>query len=92
MRHLLFYALMVLWCSAALSDSSAGDVPSLVYRSALAEYVPYREAGLIDWRAANDLVQRLGGHMGHARTPAEGERGREAKDRFSPAEPSGDQR
>lgn len=46
--------------------------PRLEYQSALADYVPYRETGLNDWRAANDAVERLGGHMGHARIPADG--------------------
>lgn len=46
--------------------------PRLEYRPVLADYVPYRETGLNDWRAANDAVERLGGHMGHARMPADG--------------------
>lgn len=39
--------------------------PRLEYRPVLADYVPYREADPVDWRAANDTVGRLGGHMGH---------------------------
>lgn len=39
--------------------------PRLEYRSVLADYVPYREAEMADWRTANDTVGRLGGHMGH---------------------------
>ncbi|MFN3593785.1 MAG: hypothetical protein ACK4TK_03755 [Thiobacillaceae bacterium] len=45
--------------------------PRLDYRSVLADYVPYREAEMADWRMANDTVGRLGGHMGHVEPQAQ---------------------
>lgn len=45
--------------------------PRLEYRSVLADYVPYREAEMTDWRTANDTVGRLGGHMGHVEPQAQ---------------------
>jgi len=75
--------------TALLSAHAAAGMPApptyplLEYRPALADYVPYRETGLADWRAVNAAVERLGGHMGHARTPSSGHDpgGREATDR-----------
>ncbi len=62
---------------ALLSPQVQADTPPtyprLEYRSVLAGYLPYRERELIDWRAANELVERLGGHMGHAQAPGEQE-------------------
>lgn len=53
--------------------------PRLEYRSVLADYVPYRESEMADWRTANDTVGRLGGHMGHVEPQAqEPKRGQDA--------------
>ncbi|MGQ9861412.1 MAG: hypothetical protein ACUVSD_05335 [Thiobacillaceae bacterium] len=68
--------------------------PRLEYRPALADYAPYRETGLDDWRAANERVGRLGGHMGHARMPAGGHHhdqdGRDAFDSRPAGGPAGE--
>ncbi len=40
-------------------------VPGIEYRSAFSDYKRYRDPAIGDWRAANDEVGRLGGHMGH---------------------------
>lgn len=39
-------------------------VPAPAYRSAFEDYRPYREQELAPWRAVNDEVARVGGHMG----------------------------
>ncbi len=46
--------------------------PRLEYRPGLADYIPYRESERVDWRAANDTVGRLGGHLGHVATHGQG--------------------
>lgn len=63
-------AVVAVHAQAQMSEQAA--YPRLEYRSALADYTPYRDTVLNDWRAANDAVERLGGHMGHARMPADG--------------------
>lgn len=93
MRYRLPIAMTAMLSAHALAGAPAPPAyPRLDYRPALADYMPYREMGLNDWRAANMTVERLGGHMGHARAPADGKHGRDAPDRFSPAERSGDKR
>jgi hypothetical protein len=42
-------------------------VPALVYESSLARYRSHRAAQPIDWRAANDTVNRIGGWRAYAR-------------------------
>lgn len=42
-------------------------VPAPTYRSPFADYKPLGEAGLGDWRAANDEVGRIGGWRAYAR-------------------------
>lgn len=37
------------------------------YRSAFADYRPYQEPEIADWRALNDEVGRVGGHLGIVR-------------------------
>jgi len=34
------------------------------YRSTYTDYQPYREEPLLPWRAVNDEVARIGGHIG----------------------------
>lgn len=42
------------------------SVPPLHYRSAFADYQPYSDSAVADWRTANDRVRTLNGHVGHA--------------------------
>lgn len=42
--------------------------PSSDYQSTTAAYIPYRDDGIADWRAANAEMARLHGHMGHLGT------------------------
>lgn len=39
-------------------------VPPVTYRSAFEEYRPYREQEIASWRAVNEEVARVGGHIG----------------------------
>jgi hypothetical protein len=51
--------------SAALESEPTAQVPlALEYRSAFAGYRPHREEEVADWRAVNDEVARIGGHVG----------------------------
>jgi hypothetical protein len=52
--------------SAAKPDPAdpKARVPSLEYRSAFTGYRSYAEPELAPWRAANDEVGRVGGHVG----------------------------
>lgn len=49
--------------AAALAAMAASPEPS--YRSTTAGYSPYREQAIADWRAANEEMGQLHGHMGH---------------------------
>ncbi len=60
-------------CTAFAAGAPAPEPPRLEYRPALADYHPYREVELADWRAVNDLVGRLGGHLGHSEPPGKGQ-------------------
>lgn len=82
MRIRLPIALTALLTAPALADTPP-VLPRLEYRPVLADYVPDREIALADWRAVNATVERLGGHMGHARLPSVGPGGRDASDRPS---------
>jgi hypothetical protein len=73
MRQRTIIALTAVLCTHALAQPP-GQPPLLDYRPALRDYVPYREAEPKDWRAANDTVGRLGGHMGHALRPGDAPR------------------
>ncbi len=50
---------------AALALSLTTAASAGEYQSAIADYAPYRDGPLADWRAVNDEVGRLGGHGGH---------------------------
>lgn len=45
--------------AATAAERSAAPPPS-----AYADYQPYREEPLLPWRAVNDEVARIGGHIG----------------------------
>lgn len=80
-------ALTALLSVQALADTPAPPTyPLLEYRPVLADFVPYRETGLADWRMVNATVERLGGHMGHAQRPDGGHEhgGRDVSDRLTP--------
>jgi hypothetical protein len=47
----------------APTDPSAAS-PEVTYRSAFENYRGYRDEPLADWRAVNDEVARIGGHVG----------------------------
>jgi hypothetical protein len=57
-----------LLASAQAAKSEAPTaVPQLSYRSALADYKPYRDVPLANWREVNDIVAGApGGASGHA--------------------------
>lgn len=56
---------------AALATVAAPPEPG--YRSTTAEYSVYREQPTADWRAANDEMGQLHGHMGHLGGPPQGQ-------------------
>lgn len=65
-------ALYALTTGIAAAQSERADprdaqavVPGIEYRSAFSDYKRYRDPAIGEWRAANDEVGRLGGHMGH---------------------------
>jgi hypothetical protein len=49
-------------------------VPSIEYRSAFTDYRPYSEPELAPWRAANEEVGRVGGHLGIVRGQGKAEK------------------
>ena len=46
------------------------SAPPLEYRSGFADYRPFAEQDLADWRESNEAVGAAGGHAGHV--PARG--------------------
>ena len=50
--------------TAAIAAPPPAPETSIPYRSVFTDYTPYREKPMPDWRAANDEMGRLGGHMG----------------------------
>jgi len=48
-------------------------VPAVTYRSAFADYRPYREQEVAPWRDVNAEVARVGGHAGVLK-PGKGEK------------------
>jgi hypothetical protein len=61
----------------------AGRTPEITYRSAFADYRPFREEPISNWRALNDEVGETGGHAGIMRGT------NEAAGEQRPATPSG---
>jgi hypothetical protein len=72
MRQVTLALLAISACGAAFAQSEGKNdprapearVPALTYQSAFQEYRPYREQELASWRAVNDEVARVGGHIG----------------------------
>ena len=68
------YSIVLLGVCLAVSTVASAAVPSEVhpsppppeisYRSAFADYRPYQEEPLADWRALNEDVAHAGGHVG----------------------------
>lgn len=69
-RHGRACALLMIASAPALAgpgqppEQADAPVPPTHYRSVFADDAPFRHA-LAPWRAVNDTVGRLGGHMGH---------------------------
>ena len=61
----------IMWGALAMGVAGAaaaqGTPPPPEYRSAFADYRPYKEPVIVDWRAANEEVGRVGGHLGIVR-------------------------
>jgi hypothetical protein len=55
------------------ADAKAA-VPKLRYHSAFKEYRPHAESEIAGWREVNEEMARLGGHAGHLRHEATGQR------------------
>lgn len=54
--------------SKRLDPLDAGaSVPAAAYASALANYQPYSEQGVVSWKQANEAVNRIGGWRVYAR-------------------------
>jgi hypothetical protein len=72
MRQVTLALLAISACGAAFAQSEGKDdprapearVPAVTYRSAFQDYRPYREQELASWRAVNEEVARVGGHVG----------------------------
>lgn len=74
MDRVLVFALAAVAAGAAQAQQAApGDaqakVPPVEYRSAFADYRPFREPEMEKWREVNDQVKGLGGHVGHVGKP-----------------------
>ncbi|MGZ8209723.1 MAG: hypothetical protein ACXWUH_04380 [Burkholderiales bacterium] len=49
---------------ARAAPSQTGAATTLPYESAFSGYRAYRDESIADWRAINDEVGRIGGHIG----------------------------
>lgn len=49
----------------AAMPAAAASPPEDGYRSSTADYTPYREAPIADWRMANEAMGPMHGPMGH---------------------------
>ena len=73
MKRTILFALSALAGGVAFAEGESRaknppkpevPVPSVTYRSAFENYRPYREEEVASWRAVNDEVAKIGGHMG----------------------------
>lgn len=66
------WAVVLAACVPLLATAQAAKpkpVPQVSYQSAFADYKPYKDVPLANWRALNDTVAGAageGGHIGHA--------------------------
>ncbi|TAK88073.1 MAG: hypothetical protein EPO20_01160 [Betaproteobacteria bacterium] len=75
MQKRIFCALAMIVAGAAAAQNAPqanprdpkAPVPPLEYRSAFADYRPYKEPEVAPWRDANEEVGRVGGHLGIVR-------------------------
>jgi len=64
-------ALVLAGCAATQNEprpdplDSGANVPPVEFRSAFADYRPFAEQEMQDWRQANEAVREAGGHAGH---------------------------
>ncbi len=77
------YKQMLFALAAATAGSAAAQArpdpadakakaPPVEYRSAFESYRPYAEPELAPWRAVNEEVRRVGGHVGMMRAQSQG--------------------
>lgn len=89
---LLYGAVMIAPAALAQAldpaDAAAPARPS-IYRSTLESYTPYKDTTPGDWRAVNDEVARVGGHMGIFATGARTEQPSGKPDGAQPGEHAG---
>jgi hypothetical protein len=57
------YAVPLLAASIDVANPAA-PVPALNYHSAMSDYRAYSDENVREWRAVNDEVARIGGHIG----------------------------
>ena len=75
----IFYALAITVAGVAAAQTAPqpdprdpkAPVQPAEYRSAFADYRRYSEPEIADWRAVNDEVARVGGHLGIVRARRE---------------------
>jgi hypothetical protein len=72
-NNLPVWGLAMVACAPLLAIAQPGDTapskqsPQLSYRSAFADYKPYKDASLVSWRELNAMVAGArGGTSGHA--------------------------
>jgi hypothetical protein len=78
MFRMYFAAALAASCAFTTAQESSSGQAKVEYRSSFEDYRPWSAEPLRDWRAVNDEVERLGGHAGHLRSSAVGERKPEA--------------
>lgn len=59
-----FAAVPAAWAATPPALDPAAPTPSESYRSVFDGYKPFKEAAITDWRALNEEVGRVGGHVG----------------------------
>lgn len=79
----------LLAAAQATTNEAPKAAPPLTYRSAFADYKPYKDAPLANWRQVNDTVAGApggaSGHAGHSMTGMGGMKGMEAPAAPAPA-------
>ncbi|WP_428418592.1 hypothetical protein [Methylibium sp.] len=93
--NLLAWGVALAACMPLLAAAQAAKTeapkaaPQLTYRSAFADYKPYKDAPLADWRQVNDTVAGApggaSGHAGHSMNGMGGMKGMEAPAAPAPA-------